>query len=56
MTNIRTVSPRRAYVAGIPWVPRILGRVARIVYGCEIPYTAAILTQRSHSPIRAWES
>lgn len=43
MTNIRTYNwARRSYLAGFPLVPRILGRVSRILYGCEIPYTANI--------------
>ncbi|PRZ44016.1 serine O-acetyltransferase [Antricoccus suffuscus] len=43
MTNIRTLDwARKAYLAKIPLVPRILGRVTRLFYSCEIPYTAAI--------------
>lgn len=43
MTNIRTYDwARRAYVAKIPLLPRVLGRVTRVLYSCEIPYTATI--------------
>lgn len=43
MTNIHTYDlARRAYLAGLPLLPRVLGRLTRLLYSCEIPYTADI--------------
>ena len=43
MTNIRTYDwARAAYLKGIPLLPRLLGRLTRVLYSCEIPYTADI--------------
>lgn len=43
MTNIVTYNlARRAYLRGIPVLPRVLARITRILYACEIPYTADI--------------
>lgn len=43
MTNIRIYHwARRTYLRGMPIAPRLLGRATRMVYSCEIPYTADI--------------
>lgn len=43
MTNIRLYNwARLSYLRGIPIAPRLLGRMTRILYSCEIPYTANI--------------
>ena len=43
MTNIRAFDWARAlHRAGIPLLPRVISRVTRVLYSCEIPYTADI--------------
>lgn len=43
MTNIRTLDwARWTYLRRIPLLPRILGRITRVLYSCEIAYTAEI--------------
>lgn len=43
MTNIWTYDLSRwLYKKNIPLIPRILGRLTRLLYSCEIPYTADI--------------
>lgn len=43
MTNIWTYDLSRwFYKKRIPILPSIIGRLTRILYSCEIPYTAAI--------------
>ena len=48
MSNLRTVDLARwLYLRRVPLLPRILGRVTRVLYGCEIPYTARVAPSAS---------
>lgn len=43
MTNIKTYDLARfLHIKNVPILPKILNRITRIVYTCEIPYTANI--------------
>lgn len=43
MSNIFTYKIARwAYVKQIPIIPRIFNKITRLIYSCEIPYTANI--------------
>lgn len=43
MSNIRTYNIARwLYLKKIPLLPRVLNRLTRLIYSCEIPYTAEI--------------
>jgi len=43
LTNLRTLDwARRLYLRRVPLIPRVLGRITRLLYSCEIPYTADI--------------
>ncbi|MGP9043563.1 serine O-acetyltransferase [Cytobacillus kochii] len=43
MTNIKTYNIARwLYLRKIPFFPRVFNRLTRLIYSCEIPYTAQI--------------
>lgn len=43
MSNIRTYNIARwLYLRKIPLLPRVFNRLTRLIYSCEIPYTANI--------------
>jgi serine O-acetyltransferase len=43
MTNIKTYNIARwMYLKKIPFLPRVFNRLTRLLYACEIPYTAKI--------------
>lgn len=43
MTNIKTYNIARwLYLKKIPILPRVFSRLTRLIYSCEIPYTAEI--------------
>lgn len=43
MTNIKTYNIARwLYLKKIPFFPRVFNRLTRLIYSCEIPYTATI--------------